>query len=88
MLSIRTAKREEHSTFVGIEVVVTDYIDPSKPVEQFFVVHIDRITGDASVYHQGRVVSTKHGLSQDVTPSDVDAFAVCAVVSLAFNIAG
>ena len=88
MLAIRTAKREEHDTFIGIEVVVSDYANPFTPVEQFFMVHIDRITGDAVVYHQGRTVKTKHGLRTDVTPSDVDAFAVCAVVSLAFNIAG
>lgn len=88
MLAIRTATREQHDTFIGIEVTINDYSNPVVPVEQFFVVHIDRITGDAIVYHQGRIVRTKHGLRQDVTPSDVDAFAICAVVSLAFNIAG
>lgn len=87
MLSIRTAKREEHATFIGIEVVVNDYTDSLVPVEQFFMVHIDRITGDATVYHQGRLAATKHNLGMSVTPSDVHAFAICATVSLAFNIA-
>jgi hypothetical protein len=88
MLSARTAKVEEHTTFIGIEVFVNDYADPYAPVEQFFVVHIDRITGDATVYHQGRLASTRHSLAQNVTPSDAHAFALCAVLSLAFNIAG
>lgn len=86
MLAIRTAQREIHDTFVGIEVVISDYSNAAVPVDQFFVVHIDRITGDATVYHQGRTIKTAHNLSHNVTPSDVQAFAICAVVSLAFNI--
>lgn len=73
MLAIRTAQREIHDTFVGIEVVISDYANPSVPVDQFFVVHIDRITGDATVYHQGRTIRTAHNLALDVTPSDVEA---------------
>lgn len=90
MLSVRTAIRENHPTFSTIEVTFTDFTtgssDSGNSNEQFFVVHLDRITDDATVYHQGRTIRTKHGLALECTPSDAQAFAMCAVLSHAFDL--
>lgn len=90
MLSIRTAIRESHATFTSIEVTFNDHTsgssDSGYAAEQFFVVHLDRITDDATVYHQGRTIRTKHKLALDCTASDAQAFAICAVLSKAFDL--
>lgn len=89
MLNLNARTRETHPTFCTVEVTVTDYnLDPVSAPEQLFIVHCDRITNDAKVFHQGRLVNTQHDLELNVTQADVEAFAICATVSLAYKIKG
>jgi hypothetical protein len=87
MLTMLTkiAERTEHTVTVTVEM--TNYHNKPESNE-FYVVTLDRVTDKATVYHAGRTIDTSHGLSYDVAEEDVEAFAVCAVVSLAFNIKG
>ncbi|MFM6926966.1 MAG: hypothetical protein ACKOX6_00790 [Bdellovibrio sp.] len=87
MLTLLTkiVERTEHTVTVSVDL--TNYHNQPESNE-FYVVTLDRITDRATVYHAGRSINTQHNLGYDVAEEDVEAFAICAVVSLAFNIKG
>lgn len=87
MLTMLTTIREETEHSVTVSVELSNYHNTPESKE-FYVVTLDRITDKATVYHDGRTVDTSHRLGFDVDKEDVEAFAICAVVSLAFNIKG
>lgn len=82
-MHIITQTQETHDTFITISVS----IDPEHYANRlFFVVNIDKVTNEASVFHQGRAIRTTHNLGESADAEDFGAFAVLACLSLAFNI--
>lgn len=84
---IETSTAERHGTFFTVEVKITEYSALDQHT-RLFVVHTDRITNEAVVFHQGRIVKTVHDLNEKAEEIDFEAFAVIAVMSLTFNVKG